>query len=273
MFGAEDEKDQTKLGSRLGVPYMRTQLDHLDINLPAFGKSLKVAQFSDGDNSIAGAVWDAGLLVVDYLCSDLSLITGGRKQGLKVLDLGCGTGVVGLSVGLALGDLHHIFFSDVKDVKEGLALNYDAAEKAGAIATPPTCASDTNERHRHRQHRCGEEDLDTLLRTLRPAMDTECYYYFVTLSVMKKDPIRGAAASSKVYTRFLLTTALSKGVTPRATFMEGEGLTLVVSHEDHVALQEMNGMYDEDILGKLKVETAPQRTRALLWRCTRPCRP
>ena len=104
-------------------------------------------------------------------------------------------------------------------------------------------------------------------------MDTECYYYFVTLSVMKKDPIRGAAASSKVYTRFLLTTALSKGVTPRATFMEGEGLTLVVSHEDHVALQEMNGMYDEDILGKLKVETAPQRTRALLWRCTRPCRP
>ena len=84
LFGAkEDEKDQTKLGSRLGVPYMRTQLDHLDINLPAFGKSLKVAQFSDGDNSIAGAVWDAGLLVVDYLCSDLSLITGGRKQASK----------------------------------------------------------------------------------------------------------------------------------------------------------------------------------------------
>ena len=98
LFGETDEnKDTTKLGSRLGVQYVRTQQEHLDIHLPVFGKSFQVAQFSEGDNSIAGAVWDAGLLVVDYLCSDPSLITGGHKQGLKVLDLGCGTGVVGLA--------------------------------------------------------------------------------------------------------------------------------------------------------------------------------
>ena len=54
-----------------------------------------------------------------------------------------------------------------------------------------------------------------------------------------------------------MTTALSGGVTPIATFMEKEGLTLVVSHEDFLLLREMNGRYDADITGKLKVDAAP----------------
>ncbi len=259
LYGADGEKDQIKLGSRLGVPYVRTQLDHLDIHLPAFGTRFQVAQFSEGDNSIAGAVWDAGLLVVDYLCSDPSLITGGHKQGLKVLDLGCGTGVIGLSIGLALGDWHHLFFSDVKDVKEGLALNYDAAKKAGATQTSSMDASNTHtkEKKKKQQQQHGERDLSVLLQSLSPVMDTECYYHFATLSVVKKEPISGAAASSIVYTRFLLTTALSEGVTPVATYMESEGLTLVVSHDDFLLLRNMHDRYDGDIAGKLKVVVAP----------------
>ena len=258
IFGGEDSK-KTKLGSRLGVPYVRTQKENLDIHLPAFQKSFKVAQFSEGDNAISGAIWDAGLLVVDYLCSEPTLITEGHKQGLKVLDLGCGTGVIGLSIGLALGDWQNLFFSDVKDVEIGLALNYESARKAlsggGEQKNNPSPSKNTSKGPSSSS--CGEMDLNVLLTSMNPVIDTECYYHFATLSVEKKVQISGPAATSHVYTRFLMTTALSCGVTPLATFMEGEGLTLVVSHEDFLRLTKLHNTYDADIAGKLQVQAAP----------------
>lgn len=78
------------LGNRLGVSFTQAQLKEICVKV----KDIKISlcQCEMGVVGISGVVWDAGLFLVDYLsCSSTDQPLG------HVLDLGCGTGVCGLS--------------------------------------------------------------------------------------------------------------------------------------------------------------------------------
>lgn len=100
------------IGQRLGVPFMRTLSPTLDIKISseATGHVLEiisVRQDGMGSEGISGVVWDAGLYMVDFLCSchtnvQESILAGDASplhlNLSSVIDIGCGTGVCGLAV-------------------------------------------------------------------------------------------------------------------------------------------------------------------------------
>jgi predicted nicotinamide N-methyase len=86
----------------LGVPYLRAQQETVRIELK-HGKSMTLHQSSLGLMAISGVVWDAGLLLIDYL------VDRDKELG-RVVDLGCGTGVCGICA-LLLGAAE-VAFSD-----------------------------------------------------------------------------------------------------------------------------------------------------------------
>lgn len=73
--------------SRLGVPFTRASLPSINVQL-SDDDSVPVHQ---NCNSISSVVWDTGLLVCDYILATRDSIKLGT-----VLDVGCGTGVVGM---------------------------------------------------------------------------------------------------------------------------------------------------------------------------------
>jgi predicted nicotinamide N-methyase len=146
IFSLFEKSNDNKSGSRLGISYVRAQKSHLEIFLDAESKkTLFLEQDVADEEAISGVVWDAGLLMIDYLimmkdaqnincrhtrlqknkaneqvcdsfpsCMDL-------KSNRFVLDLGSGTGVVGISAFHILGQGTNVFFSD-KSNAEHLAL-------------------------------------------------------------------------------------------------------------------------------------------------------
>lgn len=272
LFSKIDE--EPALGSRLGVDYMRTQEEKVVVNAHSTHSdsdcrlTITVNQFSSGDNGISGAVWDAGLLLVDYLCQyPVNAWLGKEKVShTNVLDLGCGTGVIGLTVAAIIEEAVPsskaagqeidacVWFSDKESVREGLMANMisnmnfvSPKEKSCMDASSSRGASGKGE---------GEEDLDKLLATMSPVLDTDCYYRFATISVAKKLKISGEAATSPAYSRYLNTLVLSTGVTPLCTFMEKEGFTVIVSNSHSLKLMELDKKYINDIEGQIRVQIA-----------------
>lgn len=257
----------TELGSRLGVNYMRTQEKVLKVEVvacadggssPRRRRSIMVQQFSSGDNGIPGAVWDAGLLVVDYLNQRPFKVAAvdAEDNPVHVLDLGCGTGVIGMAMTTIIdaGEINaRIWYSDKGDVREGALSNIESnfsTKKPGKdeLVQGKGKKADTTGN--------GEEDLAKLIATMNPVLDTECYYRFATVSILKKLKIAGPAATSSVYSRYLNTLVLSAGVNPLCTFMEKEGFTVIVSNSDSKKLQGLHNSYIEGVEGKAQVEIA-----------------
>lgn len=84
----------SELGQRLGINYVRTLQENVEIDIN--GHKLLIGQSSLGMMAISSVVWDCGMLMVDFLCSCYST----DIQESSVLELGCGTGLVGLSAHL-----------------------------------------------------------------------------------------------------------------------------------------------------------------------------
>lgn len=91
LFKSDEE---IKVGQRLGVPFKRTMQSCLQINL--INEKINIHQESSGSMAITGVVWDAGLLFVDFLISCYKEEKNLNCYSGKILDLGCGTGVVGI---------------------------------------------------------------------------------------------------------------------------------------------------------------------------------
>ena len=92
-----------EIGSRLGISYLQASLKEIDIKVLDY--HFQMCQCEMGIMAISGVVWDAGMLLVDYLSANSNTITLG-----SVLDLGCGTGICGLAA-YACG-ANHLTLSD-----------------------------------------------------------------------------------------------------------------------------------------------------------------
>ena len=58
-----------QLGSRLGINYIRSQKEYVSIKIGDVDE-IMLNQTSMGLMAISGVVWDAGLLLVDYLVTE-----------------------------------------------------------------------------------------------------------------------------------------------------------------------------------------------------------
>ncbi len=134
MFGGSSSS-----GSRLGINYMRAQEPETEVQLGGSDRTLRVRQHIEDRESISGVVWDAGLLLTDFIVSEIerrkrrkvnkSLISS-NQQTNYVLDLGCGTGIVGI-VARAMSDQNdevtEVTFSDLPSVQSIVEANMAVA--------------------------------------------------------------------------------------------------------------------------------------------------
>lgn len=105
------DANQSEIGQRLGVPFIRAQADSVDILIDRSILSLSSSLLSDnaicndvirvniyqssvGVIGISTVVWDAGLYLIDFLIHEQSVIKDYRLG--RVLDIGCGTGICGI---------------------------------------------------------------------------------------------------------------------------------------------------------------------------------
>jgi predicted nicotinamide N-methyase len=102
MFG---DKAEPEVGQRLGIQYVRTL--QTSVGVKYGDDELQFHQEGMGMMAISGVVWDAGLLMVDFLYQ----WTRQRTLLGKTLDIGCGTGIAGISA-LMLG-AEHVLFTDI----------------------------------------------------------------------------------------------------------------------------------------------------------------
>ena len=115
LFGSVSE---VAVGQRLGISYIRSQQEELSIRV---GKSaISINQSSMGLTAISGVVWDAALFLIDYLSSEADCCDA---LGGKYLDLGCGTGVVGIAACMLGAD--EVVFSDAFEESSLLQDNID----------------------------------------------------------------------------------------------------------------------------------------------------
>ena len=97
------DNEVSVIGKRLGVSYIRSTMEYIDLTVDCH--SLKLYQTSMGIMAISGVVWDAGLFLADYMLANRHI-----AYGCRVLDLGCGTGVCGITA-ILLGA--SVTFSDI----------------------------------------------------------------------------------------------------------------------------------------------------------------
>lgn len=96
--------DHLVTGGRLGIDFVRASLSSIDILVG--DKTLTIEQKLNNEE-LSGVVWDAGLLITDFLKTNETLL-----ENKTVLDLGCGTGVVGLVA--CLLNARSVTFTDTK---------------------------------------------------------------------------------------------------------------------------------------------------------------
>lgn len=99
------------IGQRLGICYVRSLQPSLSIKF-SNGEEAELQQTSMGMLAISSVVWDAGLLLVDYL--SFSIGNGDFSLG-KTIDFGCGTGIAGITA-LKLG-ASLVLFTDVVETE------------------------------------------------------------------------------------------------------------------------------------------------------------
>ena len=77
------------LGHRLGTNFARSSQSKIEIKIDGSEYRLELLQNLSDSNDLSGIVWDAGLLLADFV-----IFCAEKMQNLSlVLDLGCGTGV------------------------------------------------------------------------------------------------------------------------------------------------------------------------------------
>lgn len=104
VFGSSMDPE---VGQRLGIQYIRASQPTIDVTYQ--GDTMTFHQESMGIMAISGVVWDAGLLMVDFLVQS-SLQGGGSFDLGYAMDIGCGTGIGGISA-LKLG-AEFVLFTD-----------------------------------------------------------------------------------------------------------------------------------------------------------------
>lgn len=173
-------EDKQSNGSRLGISYMRAQEPFVDILLDKTGRSVRVSQYIEDRESISGVVWDAGLLVADFIISEKARgVAAG--SGTHILDLGCGTGIVGTVVS-AVCEGVELTFSDIPSVKDIVQANLfmaDASERVSFVPydwcsaepPPPTLLSPQGGTATDRWHTVYCSDLLYDENMLRPLLD------------------------------------------------------------------------------------------------------
>ncbi len=104
-----DRSLPAELGQRLGTSFVRAQQEKVSLVLKD-GVVVEVSQSSMGIVAISGIIWDAGLLVVDYLLHRISAECSSTDERVSVcgrtLDLGCGTGICGIAAALLGATVH-----------------------------------------------------------------------------------------------------------------------------------------------------------------------
>jgi len=123
IFGGDASSESAPPpGQRLGIDFMRAQLEEVIVRVG--DRELVLSQSTVGMAAISTCVWDCGLFMADYLQSSSS---SPRDLG-RVLDVGCGTGVAGLSA-LLLG-AKEVCFTDTSSAEACLRDNLSAAAQA-----------------------------------------------------------------------------------------------------------------------------------------------
>ena len=107
-----------EIGQRLGVNYMQSQKEEL--TLTVCGQEITLTQSQMGVLAISSVVWDAGMLLCDFLSTHyspfktnklLETLLKDRYPLGHVLDLGAGTGVAGIAS--YCSEASSVTFSDV----------------------------------------------------------------------------------------------------------------------------------------------------------------
>ena len=121
VFPQSGDAEQPAIGQRLGVQYLKAVQEHVEVKVKDL--TLTMHQDSMGLMAIAGAVWDAGMNMVDFLVTweneseagvsepdndqlDIPSTSNSPDLSLNkfnmgnVLDLGCGTGICGIVAAL-----------------------------------------------------------------------------------------------------------------------------------------------------------------------------
>jgi predicted nicotinamide N-methyase len=116
-------------GSRLGISYMRAQEPQATVVIDQLKNTINISQQIDDHESISGVVWDAALLLSDFIMMEENLGIDRKEEtcaftGKKryILDLGCGTGIVGV-VASKLCANSEVSFSDMPSVQTIIAAN------------------------------------------------------------------------------------------------------------------------------------------------------
>ena len=95
IFG---ESGAPEIGQRLGIQYVKASQSTISVS---YGDvEVQFHQESMGLMAISGVVWDAGLFMVDFLQQLRSEVNADQERsylGDQVLDIGCGTGIAGIS--------------------------------------------------------------------------------------------------------------------------------------------------------------------------------
>lgn len=155
IFGPEGDNEAAQIGQRLGVQYLKAVQESVEVSIEEH--TITVHQDSMGLVAIAGAVWDAGMYMVDFLTtwkeqseaatahiaatqspqsttSDASAAAPPQFRLGDTLDLGCGTGISGLAAAL-LGAEKVVFSDSVRlncfdeNIDEITAIDSDLQQK------------------------------------------------------------------------------------------------------------------------------------------------
>lgn len=105
---------------RLGIPFLRASLASLPLTLELPPHPTTTLHIHQSSSSISTVVWDAGLLLSDFL---VHYVHHDHQSLGRVLDLGTGTGIAGILS--CLLNATAVIFNDISQSKE-LAVNLES---------------------------------------------------------------------------------------------------------------------------------------------------